>query len=384
MPLTSRLHTSTFGSRSAAALLAALLAATTLAGASTAQEERPGKHGSLEWFCGTWEELLVEAQRSDRLVFVDFWTEWCGFCKKLDHTTFRDAAVAKEMRDVLCFSVDAEDPQYAAVTRRLQPPSYPTLAFLEPNGELREVLIGYLDPAQFVEEVRRVKRNDSTLSALRARITADPKDFAARFALAQKLSTLGDAQGHREQIDAIRALDPTGKSVAARRIRLADLRQAAASSLKPTALYAFLEDESDTTVLFEGWYAIWQLEGYLQRVAKSAEDRTTHRARAFAASRRVWTNTPADHPAFLGIGMDVVGGVFDGRHQFTTDDVQWALGVAEQLAARAPGDPSVLDAKASMLFAAGRRDDALQTLKRCIELEPTNRAWKERFREFSR
>ena len=36
------------------------------------QEEEPG----LEWFEGTFEELMSEARASKKIVFLDFWAEW--------------------------------------------------------------------------------------------------------------------------------------------------------------------------------------------------------------------------------------------------------------------------------------------------------------------
>lgn len=33
-------------------------------------------HGKLHWFDGSYEEALTEAAASDKLVFIDFWTDW--------------------------------------------------------------------------------------------------------------------------------------------------------------------------------------------------------------------------------------------------------------------------------------------------------------------
>ena len=37
----------------------------------------------------------AEAKIGERLYFVDFYTSWCGYCKKMDRETFSDATVAK-------------------------------------------------------------------------------------------------------------------------------------------------------------------------------------------------------------------------------------------------------------------------------------------------
>ena len=33
-------------------------------------------HGKLAWFDGTWDELLAEAERSNKIIFLDFWADW--------------------------------------------------------------------------------------------------------------------------------------------------------------------------------------------------------------------------------------------------------------------------------------------------------------------
>ena len=44
--------------------------------ASTPSTPARGDHGKLPWFEGTYEELLAEARKSNRIVFLDFWTSW--------------------------------------------------------------------------------------------------------------------------------------------------------------------------------------------------------------------------------------------------------------------------------------------------------------------
>ena len=42
----------------------------------------------------TWEEAVEASKSEPRKVLVDIYTDWCGYCKKMDKGTFTDAELA--------------------------------------------------------------------------------------------------------------------------------------------------------------------------------------------------------------------------------------------------------------------------------------------------
>ena len=44
--------------------------------------------GSLKWM--TWDEAVNANKLKAKPIFVDVYTDWCGWCKKMDATTFSD------------------------------------------------------------------------------------------------------------------------------------------------------------------------------------------------------------------------------------------------------------------------------------------------------
>lgn len=48
---------------------------------------------TIEWV--TFEELPAKQAKEPRKVLVDLYTDWCGWCKKMDSGTFSDANVAR-------------------------------------------------------------------------------------------------------------------------------------------------------------------------------------------------------------------------------------------------------------------------------------------------
>lgn len=335
--------------------------------------------GKLAWFDGTWDELAAEASKSQRVVFVDFWTKGCAYCKEQE-VTFSVDSVVSEMEPLLCFSVDAETKDGNALTRKFNVRGYPTLLFLEPDGTLRDRISGYYAPEPFLGEVRRIKRNENTFSGLRAKIARDPDDLEARWTLAKKLKAIGDVRASEDQVAQILARDPEGVTAAARRLKLVELCSSAGKTLELEPLYAFLAQETDSALLFDGWLTAWKLEGQLMSPKARPEKFREHRARWFVAARRVWPHVP---PESRGpIGNNIAWSFYEHQDELTPEDRVFALEVARQAAEAAPNVPAIVDTLACCLFAAGKREEAIAEIERCIRLDPKNRLWRDRLAEF--
>lgn len=53
--------------------------------------------GAITWY--TWEEAHELSKTAPKKVFIDLYTDWCGWCKKMDKETFTDPAVVKYLND---------------------------------------------------------------------------------------------------------------------------------------------------------------------------------------------------------------------------------------------------------------------------------------------
>jgi thioredoxin-related protein len=54
-------------------------------------ENQQQSSGGIQWM--TFEEMLAAQQKEPRKVLVDLYTDWCGWCKKMDASTFGDQAI---------------------------------------------------------------------------------------------------------------------------------------------------------------------------------------------------------------------------------------------------------------------------------------------------
>jgi hypothetical protein len=335
---------------------------------------------TLEWYRGDLEDLLTRARESERCVMLSFRSEWSALSRKLDRVSLTDKRVVSELGDLLCFQIDSDTRAGKALRKRFTVQIPPTLVFLEPGGAIRDQVTGFRSPEALIYELRRIKRNEGTLSALRSVIADDPDALEARWELAHKLKDFGDLHGFKVEVAEIRARDPEGRSVASRCLRLSELVARAQARLDLEPLYAFVDSEKEPRLLFEGWAAIWRLEGMAARAAHDPEAAASHHERYFAAARTLWPLVPEDQHGYLG--NNIAWSIYENRCCATREDLAFALDVASMAYAAAPSVPAVVDTYACCLFTVGEKEKALEAIDRCIELDPRNPGWRERKAEF--
>jgi thioredoxin-related protein len=69
-----------------------------------AQEQ---KSAAIKWM--SFEEAVEKSKVTPRKMFIDVYTKWCGWCKRMDATTFTDSAVVKYMNEnFYAVKLDAE------------------------------------------------------------------------------------------------------------------------------------------------------------------------------------------------------------------------------------------------------------------------------------
>ena len=112
----------------------------------------------LRWL--SWNQGVAEAAASKRPILVDVYTDWCGWCKRMD----RDVYARDDVRDYLkryfiAVRLNAESADEVrwgdrtltsrALAQQLRVSGYPTTIFLRPNGEHIANVPGYIPADRF-------------------------------------------------------------------------------------------------------------------------------------------------------------------------------------------------------------------------------------------
>jgi thioredoxin-related protein len=98
-----------------------------------------------------WGEAIEKAKITNKLIFVDVYTNWCGPCKKMNKEIFTLETVGKVYNsNFICYQINAENNEGKILASQFNVSVYPTFLFIKADGSLVYRWQGYLDADKFI------------------------------------------------------------------------------------------------------------------------------------------------------------------------------------------------------------------------------------------
>lgn len=143
----------------------------------------PEVKGGIRWE-RDFEVALKKAKNSGKPVMIDFWADWCGWCHRLDETTYRDPKVVQLSKSFVPLKLNAEGTRAeVAVAVRYGVSSLPTIAFISPSGRMVLLLQGFQGPGQFPKVMEQARAGATKLMGWETTLAKNPDDPEALLGL---------------------------------------------------------------------------------------------------------------------------------------------------------------------------------------------------------
>lgn len=132
----------------------------------------------IEFLKGDYNAALEKAKQEGKMLFVDFYADWCGPCKRMAKDVFTLAVVGNYFNEkFVSVQINAEDPVNRVVVKQNKVRSYPTLAFFDADGKLLSRTEGALDCTAFIKLAKVVTGEEMSFEEIYAKFKSSKNDL---------------------------------------------------------------------------------------------------------------------------------------------------------------------------------------------------------------
>ena len=164
----------------------------------------PGCENSVKynWADEPLETIIID--NDEKIILVDFETESCVWCDRLDADTFTDQKVIDfAKQNLISKKIDAEKGDGPKQKKKYRVRGYPTILFLDSQGVEIDRIVGYRPPEEFLSELNRIKNGENTIYEIISRYEQNKHHYPTQISLAEKFVTLNLPDSAKSILDDI-------------------------------------------------------------------------------------------------------------------------------------------------------------------------------------
>lgn len=162
---------------------------------------------------GSVAEVLALGKAENKLVMVDVLTEWCKWCIELDNKVYAKPEIYEFANaNMISYKIDAEKGEGVDFAKKYKIAGYPSILFLDGNGNEVDRIYGYVPAKDFLEMMKDYTKGINTFSYLKNEVEKNPSNIEANFKLADKYSMYGDKDKAADLLKKIVELDGSNTS----------------------------------------------------------------------------------------------------------------------------------------------------------------------------
>lgn len=132
---------------------------------------------SIEFTTTDYASAITKAKETNRLIFVDAYTTWCGPCKYMAKEIFTDKNVGEYYNSTFVnFKIDMEKGEGPALAKKWEITGYPTLIFIDGNGDVIHRSMGSRPAEDFIDLGKAAVDPDRQITTMTKRFEAGERD----------------------------------------------------------------------------------------------------------------------------------------------------------------------------------------------------------------
>lgn len=162
----------------------------------------------------TFSEAKAAAKAEGKLMFIDFYTEWCGPCKRMAAAVFPQKKVGDFINPkFVCIKIDAEKGEGKDLAKTYKVTAYPTFIITDADGTEKGRFLGMMDEEKLIIEIERISDPNKSPERIKQRYAEGER--TAELVSAYAAIIVDDAMETRSQSKIIAAKEKADSLVQA-------------------------------------------------------------------------------------------------------------------------------------------------------------------------
>lgn len=104
------------------------------------------------------DNAMKVAGEENKLIMVDVYADWCGWCTRLDKDTYSNSEIVELTKQFVNLKIDSDNntKDFEVLNKKFEITGLPAILFLDKNGELVHRIGGYVDAETFKKEIEKI------------------------------------------------------------------------------------------------------------------------------------------------------------------------------------------------------------------------------------
>jgi thioredoxin-related protein len=139
---------------------------------------------------GTFKDVIAKAKSQNKILMIDFYTDWCKWCVELDKKVYTDKDVAEfANKKQINWKIDAEKGEGPDLAKKYAVNGYPTIVFVDGKGDEVDRIVGYIPAKDFLKKIKEFNEGVNTYGSIINVLKKNPDDVKSNYLMGERIIT---------------------------------------------------------------------------------------------------------------------------------------------------------------------------------------------------